>query len=119
MAEEFVGNTRASHPAFFSRGTTYTYPRARLRIDERGIVLSTLRPPRWFLGGNRFDLEPIRIPFEELIRAEPMGRFGVRFHTQATAEAGSRSDRRDGAIFSAVRFRRVRAALEKRGVVLE
>jgi hypothetical protein len=118
MAEEFVGNTRVSLPAVFSRGTTYTYPRARLRIDERGIVLSILRPPRWFLGGNRFDLEPIQIPFEELIRAEPRGRHGVRFHTQTTDE-GARSDRRNGAIFSAFRFRRVRTALEKHGVVLE
>ena len=71
MAEEFVGNTRVSHPILFGRGESFTYPLARLSLDETGIVLSVLPPPRWWpLGRGLLDVEPIKIPYEELIRAE-------------------------------------------------
>src|SRR5437763_2725394 len=103
----------------FSRGATFTWPFAQLRLDEKGVVLSVRSLPKWFFGGGGwFDLDPIEIPFEELVWAEPRGRHGVRFHTQTAEERGRHWDRRNGAIFSSLRFRPVRQALERHGVVL-
>ena len=116
MAQEFVGGLRLSNPVLFSRGATFTWPLARLTITETGIVLSVRRLPTWFFGGL-FDLDPIEIPYEELLRAEPRKRHGVRFHTQTAEERGRHWDRRNGATFSTLRFSPVRAALEQQGVV--
>ena len=93
MAEQFVGGLRLSNPVMFSRGATFTWPFAQLRLDEKGVVLSVRSLPKWFFGGGGwFDLDPIEIPFEELVWAEPRGRHGVRFHTQTAEERGRHWD---------------------------